>query len=119
MRQNRTENRKNINETETILKQQLKKEDYEEIKNTITSNETATKKFLQQRKFKKFTSLKYKRKSAVRTVVNNNGGGRTTQEQQPTKRSYAQVLKSNTNTFEKVDSTNDHKNKLKKIYLKD
>ena len=35
---------KNINETEAILKQELKKEDYQEIKNTITSNETATKK---------------------------------------------------------------------------
>ena len=28
-----------ISETKTILKQQLKKEDYEEIKNTIISNE--------------------------------------------------------------------------------
>ena len=36
-----------INKTETILKQQLKKEDYKEIKTTITSNETATKKLLQ------------------------------------------------------------------------
>ena len=44
---------KYINETETISKQQLKKEDYEEIKNTITSNEIATnKKLLQQRKLK-------------------------------------------------------------------
>ena len=70
-KQNR-KTQKNINETEVILKQQVKKKDYEEIRNTITSNETATKKFLQQRKFKKFTSLKYKQKSAVRTVVNNN-----------------------------------------------
>ena len=103
---NKTEQktRKNINETETILKQQLKKEDYEEIKNTITSNETATKKLLQQRKFKKFTSLRYKPKSGVKTDVNNDGGSRTTEEQpRPTKPSYAQVLKSNTNTFEKVN----------------
>ena len=35
------------NETKTILKQQLKKKDYKEIKNTITYNETATKKLLQ------------------------------------------------------------------------
>ena len=70
-KQNR-KTQKNINETEVILKQQVKKKDYEEIRNTITSNETATKKSLQQRKFKKFTSLKYKPKSAVRTVVNNN-----------------------------------------------
>ena len=41
--------RKNIKENDTILKQQLRKENYEEIKNTITFNETATKKILQQR----------------------------------------------------------------------
>ena len=35
---------KSINGTEKILKQQLKKEDCEEIKNSITSSETATKK---------------------------------------------------------------------------
>ena len=35
------------NETKTILKQQLKKEDYEEIKNNITSNEIATEKLSQ------------------------------------------------------------------------
>ena len=68
---------KNINETGTILKQQLKKEDYEEIKNTITSNESATKKLLQQHKFKKFTFLKYKPKSAGKTDVNHNEGRRT------------------------------------------
>ena len=60
---------KNINETETILKKQLKKENYEEIKSTIISSETTTKKLLQQRKFKKFTSLKYKPKSAVKTTM--------------------------------------------------
>ena len=51
--------------------------------------------------------LKYKPKSAVKTVVNNNEGKRTTRrtEEQPrkTKPSYAQALKSNTNTFEKVN----------------
>ena len=47
---------KNINEAQTILNQQLNKEDYEEIKNTIISNETATKKLLRKRKFKKFLS---------------------------------------------------------------
>ena len=102
------------NETKTILKQQLKKEDYKEIKNTITYNETATKKLLQQRKFKKFTSLKYKPKSAVRTDVNNNERGTTTQEPRPTKQRYTQALKSNTNTFEKVNSKNHHENKPNK-----
>ena len=115
MWQNRTENTKNINETETVVKQQLKKEDYEEIKNTITSNETATKKLLQQPNFKKFTSLKCKPKSAVKTVVNNNEGSRKSREQpSPTNPSYAQALKSNINTFEEVNSTDHHKNKPNK-----
>ena len=35
------------NETKTILKQQLKIRDYEEIKYTLTSNESATEKLLQ------------------------------------------------------------------------
>ena len=70
----------NINESETILMQQLKKENYTEIKTAITSNETATKKLLQQLKFSKFFSLEDKPKFAVRTGVNNNEGGRTTQE---------------------------------------
>ena len=35
---------KDINETKAILKKQLKKQDYEEIKNTITFSKTATKK---------------------------------------------------------------------------
>lgn len=38
-----TEPQSSINGTEAILKQQLWKEDYEEITNTITTNETATK----------------------------------------------------------------------------
>ena len=107
--------RQKNNQTETILKQQLKKEDYQEIMKTIASNETATKKVLQQRKFKKFTSLKYKPKSAVKLVVNNNEGSRTTEEQpRPTKPSYAQALKSNTNTFEKVNLPNHNENKPNK-----
>ena len=56
------------------------------MKNTIKSSETAIKKLLQQRKFKKLTSLKYKPKSAVRAVVSNNERSRATQEQpRPTK----------------------------------
>ena len=59
--------------------------------------------------------MKYKPKSAIKTVVNNNEGSRTTEEQpRPTKPSYAQALNSNTNTFEKVNSTNHHKNKPNK-----
>ena len=59
--------------------------------------------------------MKYKPKSAVKTVVDNNEGSRTTEEQpRPTKPSYAQALKSYTNTFEKVNSANHHENKPNK-----
>ena len=51
-----------------------------------------------------FASLKYKPKSAVKTVVNNNEGSATTEEQPgPTKPKYALALTSNENTFEKVN----------------
>ena len=40
-----------ISNTVPILKQQLEKKEYKEIKKTITSNEAATKKILHQRKF--------------------------------------------------------------------
>ena len=41
------------NDTDSILKQQLKKKEYEKIKKKTTSNEAATKEILHQRKFKK------------------------------------------------------------------
>ena len=47
-----------------------------------------------------FTSLKYKPKSAVKTVNNYNKGITTTGEQpRPTKPSYTQSPKTDTNTF--------------------
>ena len=102
----------NINETKTILKQPLKKKDYKEIKNTITSNETSTKKLLQQSKFKKFNSLKCKPKFAVKIFNNTNEGIRTTEEQpRPTKLSHARAVKINTNTLEKGNSTSQNEKK--------
>ena len=59
-----------INNIESILKQQLEKKEYEEIKKTITSNEVATKKILHQRKFKKYNSLKYKPTPTVKVKKN-------------------------------------------------
>ena len=59
--------------------------------------------------------MKYKLKAAIKIVVNNNDGSRTIEGQpRPTKPSYAQVLKSNTNMFEKGNSTNHHENKPNK-----
>ena len=49
-----------INDTESILKQQLEKKEYEEIKKTIISNEAATKKTLHHQNFKKYNSFKHK-----------------------------------------------------------
>ena len=81
-----------INETETILKQRLKRKDREELTKTITSNETTTKQLLQQRNFKKFTSWKYKPKCVVKTVNANNEGSRATEEQPRSRKpSYARA----------------------------
>ena len=44
-----------INDTESTIKQQVKKKEYEEIKKAVTSNEAATKRVLHQQKFKKPT----------------------------------------------------------------
>ena len=53
----------NIDQTEGIIKQQLRKNEYEEILKTVKANEASTKKILLQRKFKKFNDLKYKPKA--------------------------------------------------------
>lgn len=61
-----------INETETILKQLLKREKCKGITDTIKPNETEIKQLLQQCKFKQFTSTKYKPKAVVKTLNVNN-----------------------------------------------
>ena len=43
-----------INSTENALKQNMEKEEFQEIKQTISGNEEATKRVLKQRKFKNF-----------------------------------------------------------------
>ena len=56
-----------ITEIKAILKQQLKKDDYAEILNTIKVSETATTPILHQQKFEKFfNTLKYKPKPTVK-----------------------------------------------------
>ena len=55
-----------VNDTELILQQHLEKREYEEIKKTITSNETAPKKILHQRKFRNCNSLKLKPKPILK-----------------------------------------------------
>ena len=58
-----------IDQTEGILKQQLGKNEYEEIQNTTKSNEASTKKVLHQRKFGKFNNLKYKPKAQIKATT--------------------------------------------------
>ena len=49
-----------INSTEKALKQNMEKEEFQKIKETISRNEEAKKRVLKQRKFKKFNYLKHK-----------------------------------------------------------
>ena len=49
-----------INSTENTLKQNMEKEEFQKIKETISRNEEATKQVLKQRKFKKYNYLKHK-----------------------------------------------------------
>ena len=55
-----------VNDTELILQQHLEKREYKETKKTITSNETAPKKILHQRKFRNCNSLKLKPKPILK-----------------------------------------------------
>ena len=49
-----------INSTANALKQNMEKEEFRKIKETISRNEEATKQVLKQRKFKKYNYLKHK-----------------------------------------------------------
>ena len=49
-----------INSIEKALKQNMEKEEFQKIKETISRNEEATKQVLKQRKFKKYNYLKHK-----------------------------------------------------------
>ena len=52
--------KQNIRETETYLKSVTATKKYFQIEETIKKNEAKIKRFVHQRKFKKFNSLKYK-----------------------------------------------------------
>ena len=49
-----------ISTTETSLKSNTNQEQFKAIQSEIKNNEAAARKILQQRKFKKFNTLKYK-----------------------------------------------------------
>ena len=86
-----------ITEIEATLRQQLKKDDYSEIENTIKVNETVTKKSLHQQKFKKLNTLKYKENPTVKTT--NFTEGNELLEKSPTtaRPTYAEILKATKN----------------------
>ena len=81
-----------INSTENALKQNMEKEEFQEIKQTISRNEEATKRVLKQRKFKKFNYLKHKP-----DTERNQKTSQTTAIQDTLKPTYASILKNNTN----------------------
>ena len=81
-----------INSTENTLKQNMEKEEFQKIKETISRNEEATKRVLKQRKFKKFNYLKHKP-----DIERNQKTSQTTAIQDTLKPTYASILKNNTN----------------------
>ena len=58
-----------INQTEGILKQQLGKNEYEEIQKEIKSNDASTKNILHQRKLKISNNLKHKPKAQIKATT--------------------------------------------------
>ena len=68
MEKNIEETSKIIKETQIKSKQILDKDKYDVIQNTIDINEKATKKILQQCKFKKYNYLKHNSKLAAKAT---------------------------------------------------
>ena len=58
-----------IDQTEGILQQQLRMNEYEEIQKTIKENYASTKKILHQRKLRKLNNLKYKPKVQIKATT--------------------------------------------------
>ena len=74
------------------MKQNIEKEEFQKIKETISRNEEATKRVLKQRKFKKFNYLKQRP-----DTERNRKTSQTTTIQDTLKPTYASILKNNTN----------------------
>ena len=58
-----------IDQTEGILQQQLRMNEYEEIQKTIKENYASTKKILHQQKLRKLNNLKYKPKVQIKATT--------------------------------------------------
>ena len=78
-----------INKLETSLRSNTNQEQFKTIKSEIQTNETAAKKILQQRKFKKIDDLKLKSKNAIQPSPQQ----KLEAQKQPKKSLYSDILK--------------------------
>ena len=81
-----------ITSNEKALKQNMKKEEFQKIKETISRNAEASKRVLKQRKFKKINYLKHKP-----DTERNQKTSQTRTVQDTLRPTYASILKNNTN----------------------
>ena len=99
-----------ISTTESSLKSNTNQEQFKAIQNEIKSNEVAARKILQQRKFKKFNTLKYKPNATTQPLTQKEDGI----QEKPRNPLYSDILKrkkSNTNLKRKTSKSNTLANK--------
>ena len=99
-----------INTTESSLKSNTNQEQFKAIQSEIKSNEAAARKILQQRKFKKFNTLKYKPNATTQSLTQKEDGI----QEKPRNPLYSDILKrkkSNTNLKRKTSESNTLANK--------
>ena len=99
-----------INTTESSLKSNTNQEQFKAIQSEIKSNEAAARKILQQRKFKKFNTLKYKPNATTQPLTQKEDGI----QEKPRNPLYSDILKrkkSNTNLKRKTSESNTLANK--------
>ena len=79
---------------------------YAEIQNTIKVNKTAIKQILQQRKFNKFNTLKYKPKPIVKTKNVTEGNELLEKSPNTERPTYDEILKATKNPSIRTNKTN-------------
>ena len=105
-----------INKLETSLRSNTNQEQFKAIKSEIQTNETAAKKILQQRKFKKINDLKLKSKNGIQPSPQQ----KLEAQEQPEKSLYSDILKrkrSNTVMRRKCNEVNIQVNKQDTIRI--
>ena len=99
-----------ISTTETSLKNNTNQEQFKAIQSEIKNNEAVARKILQQRKFKKFNTLKYKLNATSQPLSQKEDGI----QEEPRNPLYSDILKrkkSNTNLKRKTSKSNTLANK--------